>query len=200
MATVLEELNAEMAAVIQRVSPSLVQVGNGTGGFGAGVICHSDGLIVTNAHVVHKPRPEVRLPDGRTLPARVLAVDQERDLAALLINAGGLTAIEFGDSQATKPGQWVMALGHPWGVNGAVTAGAVIAAETDRSGRTDHGWLVASLLLRPGHSGGPMVDAEGRLVGINTMINGPEVGLAVPVGAVKEFLRQSLGSRVARAA
>lgn len=200
MSNLLNAVNREMTSVVERVSRSLVEVHNGGGSFGAGVIAHADGLIVTNAHVVHNRQPKVRLHDGRVLAARVLAVDPERDLAALAVSASGLTPIELGDSSDAKAGQWVIALGHPWGVSGAVSAGAMIGKESDLWGRRGRDWLAAGLLLRPGNSGGPMVDAEGRLVGINTMINGPEIGLAVPVNAVKAFLREALGTPEAQVA
>ncbi len=93
-----------------------------------------------------------------------------------------------------------MALGHPWGVANAATAGVVIGIGTDfpemrRSGRE---WIAVSLTLRPGHSGGPLVDVQGRLVGINTIMTGPEVGMAVPVHVAKFFLKQRLGSAAQR--
>lgn len=218
MATVLERLNEEAASVVDKVRESLVEVHSGQGAFGSGVICHPDGLIVTNAHVVHSRQPSVRLWDGRTLPARIIALDRERDLAALVIRAEGLRPIELGDSAALRPGEWVLSVGHPWGIAGAATAGAVIGTEAGpqplayggaplvsqggppvSQGRDEERWLVANLPLRPGHSGGPMVDSAGRLVGINTMITGPEIGMAVPVAAVKAFLREAVAPRVAHA-
>ena len=164
VATVLEQMNDEMSSIAEGARASLVEVRNGSASFGSGVVCHPDGLIVTNAHVVRSGSPQVRLADGRSFPARVLAVDQERDLAALSIPAGGLSPIQLDRSDGTRPGQWVMSVGHPWEVNGAATAGAVIGSEPGQRRAKDDGWLVASLLLRPGHSDGPMVDAEGRLV------------------------------------
>ena len=89
----------------------------------------------------------------------------------------------------------MLGVGHPWGVEGAVTAGAVIAVGAGLENAWPHGELVqVGLHLRPGHSGGPLVDVHGRLVGISTMINGPDVGLAIPLQVVKQFLRRALGS------
>jgi S1-C subfamily serine protease len=89
-----------------------------------------------------------------------------------------------------------MALGHPWGVQGAATSGIVIGKGTNLPemppGRD---WIALSLHLRPGHSGGPLLNADGALIGINTMITGPDVGFAIPVDTVKFFLRQALGAR-----
>lgn len=195
MSGLLQQLNAEMANVVDRVRGSLVQITNGGNGAGAGTIWHPEGLIITNAHVVRRPSLNVTLSDGRRLPARVLAYDQNLDLAALRVNARNLPTIELGDSKRLQPGDWVLALGHPWGVTGAATAGVVIAVgvppELAPLGRE---LVQVSLHLRPGHSGGPLVDVRGRLVGVNTMMAGPDVGLAVPVHVVKGFLRRALGS------
>jgi serine protease Do len=192
--TVLPELNADLSEMIEQVQRSLVQIRNGKRGSGAGTIWHPQGLIVTNAHVAGRGPLKVELPDGRTLPAQILAQDPERDVAALRVDASDLPSIQLGDSQRLRPGEWVVAVGHPWGVPGAATAGIVIGVgsqwpELPRNGRD---WVVVSLHMRPGHSGGPLVDVRGRLVGINTMINGPDVGVAIPVDVVVEFLRQAL--------
>jgi serine protease Do len=193
---VLKELNAEMAAVIDGVRRSLVQITNDRRGAGAGTIWHSEGLILTNAHVARGHSVKVTLPSGRSLPARLLAEDRVHDLAALGVDATNLPAIELGDSRQLQPGQWVFALGHPWGVAGAVTAGVVtgVGARLPEMPLSDREWVAVSLHLRPGDSGGPLVDAQGRLVGINTMMAGPDIGLAVPVHVVKGFLRQALGA------
>jgi serine protease Do len=189
----LQRLNDELAAVTEEARRSLVNISNGRRGAGAGTIWHPDGLILTNAHVVQLRSPKVTLPDGRTIPARVLAHDRELDLAALRVDAADLPTIELGNSKHLQPGEWVLALGHPWGVAGAATAGVVIGMgpppEMAVPGRE---LLHVGLHLRPGHSGGPLVDINGRLVGINTMMAGPDVGLAVPVHVVKAFLRQAL--------
>jgi serine protease Do len=196
MSNLWQQLNGDMSTIVESVRRSLVQINNGRGGAGAGTIWHADGLIVTNAHVIAGHHAlKVTLPDGRTLPARVLAAASNRDLAALSVEANNLPTIALGESKQLQPGQWVLALGHPWGVLGAVTAGIVINTGTPPEMPADRGeFIQVGLHLRPGHSGGPLVDVQGRLVGINTMITGPEVGLAVPVHAVKQFLRQALGS------
>jgi serine protease Do len=187
-------LNQETTEVVHAVYRSLVQVRNGRRGIGAGTIWHPQGLIVTNAHVVGRGPLKVELTDGRVFPADVLATDMERDLAAVRVDALDLPVTRLADSRMVRPGQWVMALGHPWGITGAATAGVVIGAgkEWPEMPPLHRDWIASSLHMRPGHSGGPLVDVEGRLLGINTMINGPDVGFAVPVHVVVEFLRAKL--------
>ncbi len=194
MSDLLQHLNAEMASVVASVRHSLVQVQNGPAGAGAGTIWHPDGLILTNAHVARRRSLKVVLPDGRALAARILAHNRDLDLAALAVEATGLPTIELGDSRRLQPGQWVLALGHPWGVPGAVSAGIVAGVGTHlpEMPLAHREWIAASLRLRPGHSGGPLVDVHGHLVGINTIMAGPDVGLAVPVHVVKAFLRDML--------
>ncbi len=130
------------------------------------------------------------------MAARVLAIDRDRDLAALSIEAEGLAPIALGDSTRLEPGQFVMALGHPWGVRGVATAGIVMGGGGEYLRVSFARDLVAvNLLLRPGNSGGPLVDAEGRLVGINTMMTGSDTGLAVPVHTVRAFLADNVEER-----
>jgi S1-C subfamily serine protease len=191
----LQQLNTEMAVIVERVRDSLVEIKNGHGGIGAGTIWHSEGLIVTNAHVVGRRHLRVSLADGRTLPAQLLAHNQNLDLAALKVDANELSTIQLGRSDALQPGQLVLAVGHPWGIVGAVTAGVIIGLGPHPEGiLSGRDMIQVNLPLRPGYSGGPLVDVYGRLVGINTMMNGPQVGLAVPVHQAKRFLHQALGS------
>jgi serine protease Do len=196
MSNLMSQLNAELAVVVEDVRQSLVEIRNGHRGVGAGTIWHPEGLILTNAHVVGRRSLQVALPDGRQFKARVLAHDGSRDIAALSVDAVDLPTIELGDSQNLRAGQWVLALGHPWGVAGAATAGVVagVGKQLPEMPRSERDWIAVSLHLRPGHSGGPLVDDRGRLVGINTMMAGPDVGLAVPVHVVKRFLRQAVGA------
>lgn len=193
----LEQISAGMADVADAVRRSLVHITNGRRGAGAGSIWHPDGLVLTNAHVVGSRGLRVTLPDGREVEARVVAYDKGLDLAALSVGGNGLPTIELGDSTRLRAGELVLAMGHPWGVQGAVTAGVVVGvgAGMPEAPASDREWVVANLRLRPGHSGGPMMDARGRLVGINTMITGPSVAMAVPVHVAKEFLRDALKSR-----
>ena len=196
MTTLLQQVNEELGDLVTGVRRSLVQIQSGDRGGGAGSIWHPDGLIVTNAHVVRTRMPQVLLPDGTRLAAQVLAHDRHLDVAALSVAETGLPRIALGDSRGLKPGQWVTALGHPWGVPGAATSGVVIGVGTGlpEMNDDDRELIVVGLQLRPGYSGGPLVDDRGRLVGLNTMMVGPDVGVAVPVQVVKQFLRERLGS------
>lgn len=194
-AGILEAMNAELAMVVSRVRKSLVQISNGARGAGAGTIWHADGLILTNAHVVRRHSPVVTLGDGRRLQARVLGHDPQLDLAALAVAAAELPTTELGSSKDLLTGQIVIAIGHPWGVVGAATIGSVIDVGVPLEMENLRRELVqVGLHVRPGHSGGPLVDVDGRLVGINTMMAGPGVGLAVPVHVVNGFLRHALSA------
>ncbi len=196
MSGVFEQLNSALADVLTDVSASVVQVRDESRGAGAGTIWHSDGLIITNAHVVQHGPFKVALNDGRVLDAKLLARDEQHDLAALSVEANNLPTIQIGSTHGLHPGQWVMALGHPWGVANAATSGVLIGMGRQLpevpSGSQD--WVVADLHLRPGNSGGPLVDSQGRIIGVNTLITGPNVGVAVAVDVVKEFLQRALGS------
>jgi serine protease Do len=192
----LQQINADAAALNARVLDSLVQINNGQRGVGAGAIWRSDGLIMTNAHVILgrsgqvSSHLSVTLRDGRELPARLIAYDTALDLAALQVDARDLLAIEIGDSRYLHAGDIVFALGFPWGVKGGATSGVVIGsgAELPEIGDSKREWVAASLHLRPGHSGGPMVNSQGKVIGINTMMNGPEVGIAIPAHVAEAFL------------
>ena len=213
---ILQQLSDEMADVTANIHASLVQLTDDRGSIGAGTIWHSDGLIITNAHVVVERSRQVRpfrgyrqmnmrqirnlsatLADGRAFPVQIIAIDESNDLAALSIDAHDLPIIEPGDSKHVRPGDWVMAMGHPWGIKDALTAGVVISVGADLPEmNTGREWLALDLRLRPGHSGGPLVDVNGKIIGVNTLITGPEVGFAVPVHTVKGFLKENLGARV----
>jgi serine protease Do len=160
------------------------------------VIWNEAGIVLTNAHVLHSE--EVKVSQGEmSLPAKVIGYDREVDLSALYIDASDLSPIEHGDSRSLRPGQIVFAIGHPWGVMGAATSGVVIGAGEDLPEMpfSKRDWIATSLHYRPGHSGGPLVDTDGRLIGINTMMAGPDVGLAVPIHIVREFMKEALSEQ-----
>ena len=197
MVTVFDQLNTALSGVLDDVSASVVQVRDESRGAGAGTIWHSDGLIVTNAHVAQGGPLKVALHDGRVLDAQLIARDEEHDLAALAVEANDLPTIKIGSTRALHPGQWVMALGHPWGVANAATSGILIGVgeQLPELPTARHEWVVADLHLRPGNSGGPLVDADGRMIGVNTLMTGPGVGVAVSVDVVKAFLQRTIGGK-----
>ena len=196
MTSLLQQMSQGVEQLVAQTRLSLVEISNGARGIGSGTVWHSDGLILTNAHVVGKGPVRVKFGDGTEAQARTLAKDDAMDVAALMVEAEGSIPIRLGDSRSLHPGQWVLAVGHPWGAKGAATAGVVIGSGLDLplTLPPHREWIAVDLPLRPGHSGGPLVDAEGRLVGMCTMMAGPEVGMAVPGNVVKEFLKRELGS------
>jgi len=179
--------------VAERLRRSTVQVRlRGAHAGGSGVIASPDGRIVTNAHVARGGDASVELWDGRSLAARLVARDSRRDLAALQVEASGLPAAAFGDSDRLRVGELVMAIGNPMGFIGALTRG-VVHAVGRLPGLGPQSWVLADVRLAPGNSGGPLADSQGRVVGINTMIvHG--LGAAVPASAVSPFLRRGGGS------
>lgn len=174
-----------LGEIAGRLGQVTVQVRAGGRSAGAGVVWLRSGLIVTNAHVASGPSAEVVLPDGRALPARLVARDPRRDLAALAVRAGDLPAALRVDARGLRPGDLVIALGHPLGVAYAAALGVVHRAPGGAHG--PGGWLHADIRLAPGNSGGPLADASGRVVGINAMIVGG-LGIAVPTHLVERFV------------
>ena len=168
---------------------STVQVREGRQSGGSGVIWNSDGLIVTNAHVARSPRMTVELWDGRTFPVELRSRDGRRDLAALaLLHGRGLAPATAGDSSRLRAGELVIAVGNPMGFTGALSTG-VVHAMGPLNGLGRRNWVQAAIRLAPGNSGGPLADALGRVVGINTMVVSGGLALAVPVNTVEQFLR-----------
>jgi serine protease Do len=184
------EIATETGRVLERVQRSLVQIVNGHGA-GAGLIWREDGLIVTNHHVAGRGRAKVWI-SGREYPARLLANDPEADLALLKIEASGLPVALVADTHQLQVGQWVMAVGHPWGQKNYTTTGIISglgSAET-RSGRKI-ALIETDAALAPGNSGGPLVNAVGAVLGINTMIVGGDRGVAIPAHIVRGFVEAS---------
>jgi len=172
--------------IAEKLRRSTVMVQPGERGNGSGVIWQSDGLIVTNAHVVRGSGARVQLWDGREFEAAVIARDPRLDLAALRIPAGELPAAEPADSSQLRPGELAIAIGNPLGFVGALTTGVVHAVGPLR-GAGSPPWVQASVRLAPGNSGGPLADARGRVIGINTMV-ASRLALAIPSNTVSQFL------------
>lgn len=200
-APLLALLNRALAERVARVRGAVVQVrGEGVPGAGCGAGVHlGGGLVVTCAHCVRRDAgpPVVVLADGRRLRPRRLAVDDARDLAALRVDAGDFPALRL-SARAARPGDAVLAVGHPGGSVGAASAGVVVS-----TGGSAHpafrarDWLVVDAHLRPGHSGGPLVDARGDVAGIAAVVAAPDLGGAVPAEAVWQFLVSFSAARTA---
>ena len=177
-------LNEELVAVAEALNRSTVQVQSRRFGGGSGVIWHYGGLIITNAHVIRGMGAKVKLSDKRVLNAVCIKRDTIRDLAALKVDATDLPAATIGDSDALKVGELVLAVGNPLGFVGAVTTGIIHATAL-----FPRRWVEADIRLAPGNSGGALADAQGRVIGMNTVIAGG-LALAVPSNTVERFLLQ----------
>lgn len=159
-------------------------------GQGSGVIFRQDGYVVTNNHVVQQAEEVVvRLSDGRELPAKLVGRDESLDLAVLKLPEGTYPSVQFGDSDALDVGEWVIAIGSPFGLAQTVTAGIVSAkgrSVTPReTGRTHEDFIQTDAAINPGNSGGPLLNLEGKIIGINSAIasrtGGYEgIGFAIP--------------------
>lgn len=177
MPTLLAEGLSQTA---ERVRAYTVQVEGRGRGAGSGVIWNTDGVVVTNAHVVRRSGARITLSDGRRLDATLAARDPQLDLALLTTDARDLPAATIGDTSSLRVGELVLAVGSPYGQPGTVTVGIVHAGETRR-------WIQSDLRLAPGNSGGPMADAQGRAIGINTMVVN-RLALAIPSNIVTRFV------------
>jgi serine protease Do len=179
----------EIGERLRRSTVSISSVQRGQGGNGSGVIWSADGLIVTNAHVVRGEQLTVDLWNGTRLPARLVNIDPKRDVATLRVEASlPLPALEVANAEALRPGELVIAVGNPLGFHGALSTGVVHRVAPFR-GMGSQSWVQADVRLAPGNSGGPLADAEGRVVGINTAVAAGGLGLAVPSEAVRRFVR-----------
>ena len=169
-------------------------------GLGSGVILTEDGYIVTNNHVVDgADKLEVLLNDNSTYDAKIIGTDEATDLALIKIDAKGLSPITFGDSEAVKIGEWVLAVGNPFGFNSTVTAGIVSAKarsinQNSRGGNMGiESYIQTDAALNPGNSGGALVNLKGELIGINSAIysnTGSYTGFsfAIPTSIVKKVI------------
>jgi len=165
-------------------------------GAGSGFIIDSDGYIVTNYHVIEgADTVSVRLLDGRQYDATVVGQDDKTDLALLKINADDLAVAHFGDSDHTRVGDWVVAIGNPFGLGGTATAGIVSARGRDiQSGPYDD-YLQIDAPINRGNSGGPVFNTEGDVVGVNTAIYSPNggsvgIGFAIPSNQVYDVVAE----------
>ena len=164
---------------------------------GSGVIVGADGLVITNYHVVESADDiEVLLSDGRRTKAKVVGGDPETDVALLRTELRALPAIQFGDADTARVGDVVLAIGNPFGVGQTVTMGIVSALGRNQLGiNTFENFIQTDAAINPGNSGGALVDAEGRLLGINTAIYSRSggslgIGFAIPVSTARQVVEQ----------
>ncbi len=192
----LDAWSRAVTTVVAAVAPSVVSIlvrmprgpgGRPVDGGGSGVVIAPDGYVLTNDHVVHDAATiAVVFADGTELPATLAGADPPTDLAVVRVNASGLAHAVLGGSGALHPGQLVIAIGSPLGFQSTVSTGVVSSLE--RSMRSREGRLIENVIqhtapLNPGNSGGPLVDARGRVVGINTAIIAGTQGIGFAVSA-----------------
>ncbi len=172
-------------------------------GAGTGVIMDAGGVIITNHHVVDAAdRITVKLADGRSFPARLLGADADTDIAVLKIEAPGpLPQVRFGDSAALRVGEWVCAIGNPLAYDHTVTVGVVSYLGRKLFAQSVDQYIQTDAAISFGNSGGPLLNAAGDVVGINTAVSrqANNIGFAIPINQVKAILPQLLSSgRVTR--
>ena len=208
--SLLSKLDREFTALVSRVLPSVVSIeaipadsvdprvqmlrflfGGDQPNLrpsGSGVIVSENGHIVTNLHVVNHARAvQVQLADGRTLAARFVGADGPSDIALLKIEAEGLQALPFGDSDKVNVGQMVFAVGNPLGLQETVTQGIVSAKGRRALSEAANEFFQTDAAINPGNSGGPLVNLEGEIIGINNSISpqGQGIGFAIPSNTVR---------------
>lgn len=192
--------SAELMRIVEHVKPSIVQVQNHGRGGGTGIIWRikdTEATILTNHHVVgDEESVQVRLTDGRTLEAKVINRNPTLDLATLKVTADNLSVSMIGNSTNLRIGELVFAIGHPWGQRWVVTAGIISGlgkVKVPYNGREAQ-YIRSDVPIAPGNSGGPLLDAEGTVIGINAMVLGGDLAVAIPSNVVSSWLGELANS------
>jgi serine protease Do len=186
--------SSNLNGLAETLQQAVVEVRSGETASGTGIIWGGAGLVVTNAHCIRRGSSLQVIAGGKWREAHALAYHPHHDLALLAAPSVTGPLLELRDPDSLRTGELVFAHGHPLGIRDALTMGVLHAVTRDKSGSAR--WIVADVRLAPGNSGGPLVDAEGRLVGINSMVvNG--LGVAVPASLVQRFVERSLSQRAA---
>jgi serine protease Do len=177
--------------LLARVRAGIVRV-HGQGPTGAGGVVWRRDAVVTNHHVVAGARHALRIVavDGRAHAARVLAASRRLDLALLDVPGADLTPAPIGTSARLRVGEFVFAVGHPWGQPWVVTAGVVsgLGPLPVAGHRAPGSYIRSDVRLAPGNSGGPLLDARGEVVGLNAMVIGGDLAVAIPSDVVRSWL------------
>ena len=190
----LPEGFGEVAEKLRRSTVQVLSGNQARGGSGSGIIWDANGTVITNAHVARDEQVRVELWDGRSLSAEVVARDAYADLVKLRLRTSNLCAATWRESTSLRAGELSVAVGNPLGFVGALTTGVIHGAGPVR-GLGRRSWVHAAIRLAPGNSGGPLADAAGRVIGVNTMVVAGGLALAIPSESVVRFLEQ--GSRPA---
>ena len=188
--------------VARQITPAVVGVSQG-GASGSGVIIRNDGVVITNAHVVGNAREvNITTADGRRLRGTVLGRDEIVDIAVVRVAERGLPQAPIGDSDRLEVGQQAIAIGNPVGLERTVTSGIISAVNRSPRGFELGGLIQTDAAINPGNSGGPLLDSQGRVIGINTAVLRGTTGLgfAVPINLANDVATQILTTgRVRRA-
>ena len=186
---------ATIIRVAKQATPAVVSVTDPGVGLGSGVIIRADGIIITNAHVVGTAtRVEVGLADGRQIAGQVLGRDPSVDIAVVRVQLTGLPTAPLGNSDQIEVGQTAIAIGNPVGLDRTVTTGIISAVNRSPRGFELGGLIQTDAAINPGNSGGPLLDSQGRVVGINSAILQGTTGLgfAIPINLAQEIANQVL--------
>jgi len=203
---------------VERISPSIVSISTKhilkydlfntyeATGIGSGIILNPDGYIITNHHVVNDCKTaEVYLLDGKRFDARIIATDPSTDVAILKINGDNFYSGQFGDSDGLRPGQTAIAIGHSLGLSGGPSVTVGVISAIGRNIPCQYGvmenMIQTDAAINPGNSGGPLIDSDGRIIGVNNAVipyaNG--IGFAIPSNVVRDIANELIvNGRVVR--